>query len=252
MMAPCLVMVDANCLEVPPPAEVNAISMSLKSSLSLSSFTVSISPLNSYWFPALRGDPNNTNSSNGNSLSWSTRRNSCPTAPLTPTTATFILLPFIGSKCKNRNYFHEFRWVFIIFSLLPHLLFGQWHFDFEIDSVSASELCPGTGWEQVPEGRWNCSTADALAGEFSLKHEFDNPESGVDFLVYSHDRIDPNDSVLFSFRIRHGYTPSSANSWQIAFGAEFSPESQLVQKGIVVGVNFLASDDLVKIWNFVD
>ncbi len=104
----------------------------------------------------------------------------------------------------------------------------------------------------MPEGRWNCSTADALAGEFSLRHEFDNPESGVDFLVYSHDRIDPNDSVLFSFRIRHGYTPSSANSWQIALGAEFSPESQLIRKGIVVGVNFLASDDLVKIWNFVD
>ncbi len=104
----------------------------------------------------------------------------------------------------------------------------------------------------MPEGRWNCSTADALAGEFSLKHEFDNPESGVDFLIYSHDRIDPNDSMLFSFRIRHGYTPSSANNWQIALGAEFSPESQLIRKGIVVGVNFLASDDLVKIWNFVD
>jgi len=104
----------------------------------------------------------------------------------------------------------------------------------------------------VPEGRWNCSSDDALAGECSLKHEFDNPESGVDFLVYSHDRIDPSDSMLFSFRIRHGYTPSSANNWQIALGAEFSHEPPQIQNGIVVGVNYMGSDDLVKIWNLVD
>lgn len=104
----------------------------------------------------------------------------------------------------------------------------------------------------MPEGRWNCSSDDALAGAYSLKHEFDNPESGVDFLVYSQNRINPNDSLLFSFRIKHGYTPSSANNWQIALGAEFSHEFQQIQNGIVVGVNFMGSDDLVKIWTFVD
>ncbi len=116
----------------------------------------------------------------------------------------------------------------------------------------ASKLCPGSGWEQVPEERWNCSSDGALAGAYSLKHEFDNPESGVDFLVYSHGRINPNDTLLFSFRIRHGYTPSSANNWQIALGAEFSHESPQIQDGIVLGVNFLGSDDIVKIWNFMD
>jgi hypothetical protein len=129
---------------------------------------------------------------------------------------------------------------------------GQLHFDFEIDSSSASQLCPGSGWEQVPEGRWNCSTKAALAGTYSLMHGYDNSESGVDFLVFSHDRLNPNDSVILSFRIRHGYTPSSANNWQIALGAELSHEPPQIQSGILVGVNFMGSDDLIKIWNLLD
>lgn len=40
--------------------------------------------------PALRSEPNNSNSSTGKFLSANTLRNSCPTAPLAPTIATFI------------------------------------------------------------------------------------------------------------------------------------------------------------------
>jgi len=58
--------------------------------------------------------------------------------------------------------------------------------------------------------------------------------------------------MLFSFRIRHGYTPSSANNWQIALGAEFSHAPPQIQNGLVIGVNFMGSDDLVKIWSLVD
>jgi hypothetical protein len=155
-------------------------------------------------------------------------------------------------KCKNRNYFHEFRCILIIFSLLPHLLLGQGLFNFEKDSSATPDLCPGGGWEQIPEGRWNCSMERAIEGEFSLKHEFDNPESGCDFLIHSHQQIDPGDSLVLSFRVRHGYTPSSANNWQLALAAEFSHEAQKIQKGIVVGVNYKGSDDTVKIWNVGD
>lgn len=155
-------------------------------------------------------------------------------------------------KCKNRNYFYEFRCVLIIISLLPHLLFAQYHFNFEKDSSFASDACPGFGWEQVPSTRWICSTEQAIGGNFSLKHDFDNPDSGCDFLVFSHDRIGPWDTLQLSFRVRHGYTPSSANNWQIAIGAEFSRDPAQIQKGIVIGVNFTGSDDLVKIWNIGD
>ena len=95
--APCLVMVSAYSLEVPAPAEVKAISTPLKSSLCCKSFTSICLPRNVYFVPALRLEPNNTNSSNGKFLSSSTRRNSCPTAPLAPTIATFIFFCFLLS-----------------------------------------------------------------------------------------------------------------------------------------------------------
>ena len=88
--APYLVMVSANSFEVPPPADVNATSMSLKSSLCCKSFTSYSLPLKVYFFPAERSEPNNTRLSMGKSLSARMRRNSCPTAPLAPTIATFI------------------------------------------------------------------------------------------------------------------------------------------------------------------
>ena len=88
--APYLVIVFSNSLDVPAPAEVKAMSTPLKSSLCCKSFTSICLPRKVYVVPALRLEPNKTNSSIGKFLSSSTRRNSCPTAPLTPTIATFI------------------------------------------------------------------------------------------------------------------------------------------------------------------
>ncbi|MPM73628.1 hypothetical protein SDC9_120610 [bioreactor metagenome] len=100
--APYFVMVSANSLEVPAPAEVKAISTPLKSSLCCRSLTSICLPRKVYVVPALRLEPNKTNSSNGKFLSSSTRRNSCPTAPLTPTIATFIffLLFYVNKLFK--------------------------------------------------------------------------------------------------------------------------------------------------------
>ena len=74
--APYLVMVSANSFEVPAPAEVKAMSTSLKSSLCWSSFTVSSLPRKVYLVPALRSEPNNTNSSMGKFLSSRSLKNS--------------------------------------------------------------------------------------------------------------------------------------------------------------------------------
>ena len=88
--APYLVMSAANSLDVPAPALVNAMSTSLKSSLCWRSLTSYSLPRNVYLVPAERSLPNKTRSSIGKFLSSRTRRNSCPTAPLAPTIATFI------------------------------------------------------------------------------------------------------------------------------------------------------------------
>ena len=89
---PYLVIVSANSFDVPAPAEVKAISMSLKSSLCWSNFTVSSLPRKVYLLPALRSEPNSTSSSIGKFLWSRILRNSWPTAPEAPTIATFIFL----------------------------------------------------------------------------------------------------------------------------------------------------------------
>ncbi len=103
-------------------------------------------------------------------------------------------------------------------------------------------------WEQTPPGRWSCSGERPVEGRFSLQHSYDNPESGTDYLVLNHDLVNASDSVVFSFRVRHGYPPSSANNWQVALVADLAEGDGQIQSGIVLGVNYSDSDDLVKVW----
>ena len=89
--APCFVIVSAYSSEIEPPAETKATSISLKSSPCLSSRIVYSLPRKLITLPAERAEAKTSNLSilnDGRSIS--TRRNSCPTAPLTPTIATFI------------------------------------------------------------------------------------------------------------------------------------------------------------------
>ncbi len=95
---------------------------------------------------------------------------------------------------------------------------------------------------------------EVIEGASSLHHIFDNPEEACDYLVFRHDPISFSDSFSVSFRIRHGFAPSSQNNWQVAVAAEFMDgeappggEAKIVS-GIVLGVNYQGSDDLVKIW----
>ena len=126
---------------------------------------------------------------------------------------------------------------------------GQYRFDFENDS-SAVDECLGSAWIQVPEHRWCCDTIHPIEGLSSLHHSYDNPEDGCDYLVLKHDLIKPEEPFSFSFRIRHAYAPSSQNNWQLALGATLSdgPEPAILS-GLVFGVNFKGSDDLIKIWS---
>jgi len=159
----------------------------------------------------------------------------------------------MDSKCKNRNYFSHLRCVFIIFSLFLHLLLGpvvrgQYHFSFEKGTESGPDLFPESSWQQSPPDRWRLAEEGAIEGNYSLHHDYDNPESDCDYLIYNHHRPGNSDSLIFSFRVRHGYAPSSSNNWQLAFLADFQKEDMRIMEGIVLGVNFRGSDDLIRIW----
>ena len=109
--APNLVMSAANSFDVPAPAEVKAMSTSLKSSLCWSSFTVYSLPRKVYLVPALRLEPKSRRLSMGKSRSASTRRNSWPTAPLAPTIATFM-----WNKMRFSSFVLAFCFCFIAFA----------------------------------------------------------------------------------------------------------------------------------------
>src|ERR1017187_933849 len=90
---PCLAAIGANFLEIDPPALKNAMSTPLKL-FSVNSSTKSSLPRNAIFFPLEREDAKSTRSDRGKGRFSRQRKNSIPTAPVAPTTATlyFFLL----------------------------------------------------------------------------------------------------------------------------------------------------------------
>lgn len=141
--------------------------------------------------------------------------------------------------------------VLIFFSLLSVELSAQYLFDFEIDG---SDL-PGSYLEglflQLPQDRWEISSEGAISDNFSLHHSYDNEGTGCDFCLIMHDPLEMHDSLTISFRIRHGYPPSSSNNWQVAILsslAEGGNEEFRINNGLILGVNYEGADDMVKVW----
>ena len=118
-------------------------------------------------------------------------------------------------------------------------------FDFEQDSLD--------GWIQAPPDRWKIASEEAIEGMGSLHHAFDNPASGTDLIGTNLANPDLEDTLSFSFRIRHGYAPSSSNNWQF-FCLKDYPEGfkESAASGIVFGVNYTGYDDHLKIWQLGD
>ena len=134
--------------------------------------------------------------------------------------------------------------LFVIVSLFPYITCAQVSENFESGNL---EL-----WIQSPPGRWEISSEYPLNGSQSLHHAFDNASSGHDqiSLPVSNLHIDEG-TTTWSFIIRHGYPPSSLNNWGV-FLLSNRDATQMFPGGnilaYVIGVNYIGSDDLVKIW----
>jgi hypothetical protein len=161
------------------------------------------------------------------------------------------------SECKNHHFFALIRYFILIILLFPFKLEAQYRIDFETGSTGVENCCLEAGWRQVPGQRWCCDSIFPIEGNVSLRHSFDSSQEGCDFLVFRHDPLNIRDSFAYSFRIRHGFLPSNRNNWQLALGASFvDGADQLggenlephIFNGLVLGVNYTGSDDLVKIW----
>ncbi len=131
--------------------------------------------------------------------------------------------------------------------VLPFSSFAQFFFDFE-------QGLPA-GWTQDPPGRWDASTRSPLRGKASLKHIYDNPASGHDRISFSPGTPLFSSTLSWTFLLRHGYPPSSANNWAVFLLADggapqMIPGSNI--RGIAAGVNLTGSDDRLKLWYLHD
>ena len=141
--------------------------------------------------------------------------------------------------------------IWILFSCFPHFLCAQYYFDFEDGTAEGEGHDPFWKMEQVPAGRWQVTDENTISGFQSLQHSYDNPVAGIDYLVIQHEHAAAGGSLSLSFRIRHGYPPSGSNNWQAALLASAQKDGQEqveITEGIILGVNYRASDDLVRIW----
>ena len=143
-----------------------------------------------------------------------------------------------------------YRW--ILFSLLLFFIQGtvnsQVFLNFE-DSLL-------TGWTQNEDFRWEISGSSPLFGNFSLHHAYDNLSSGKDRISYSVHNLKPDSGlVTWNFVVMHEYPPSSSNNWSFFLmsdkdATEMYPGGDL--NGLVIGVNYTGSSDLVGLWKIVD
>jgi hypothetical protein len=134
--------------------------------------------------------------------------------------------------------------VILIVCLLPYMAYGQIVDDFEQGSLAR--------WKQNSDGRWNADTTQSIDGSFSLHHVFDNAEAGSDQVGIMTDSLQPSEgTVTWSFRIRHGYDPSSSNNWAVFLMSDTDPGLSYTDdgtNGFAIGVNLTGYDDTLRLW----
>ena len=130
-----------------------------------------------------------------------------------------------------------------LFSLWPFFLWGQITFDFENGSLEK--------WEQYPAERWAIISENSLNGSSLVKHVFDNPEAGCDKIFLPHEQILADSAIVWNFKISYNYKPSGSNNWSVfllsdGMGSKMEPDSSL--NALIIGVNYLGTDDFLSIY----
>ncbi len=132
----------------------------------------------------------------------------------------------------------------LLFSLIPCVLAGQVYIDFE-SGISDDWIFP-------ENGKWGLDDINPISGAYSLKHIYDNHESGSDIAYFPvRGLVMEGDKVEWQFRIRHAYNPSSSNNWSVILASESKPDQEIAggtSNGIVLGVNISGYDDTLKLW----
>lgn len=133
----------------------------------------------------------------------------------------------------------------MLFSLCPAIILGQVEIDFE-NGLS-------TGWEQFPSGRWDVSSEDPLSGNYSLRHIYDNSESGCDAISYHFGELLTDSLIRWKFLLHYDYKPSGSNHWTVFLMSEQGAANLMDSKNaLCIGVNRESTDDSLRIYRIMD
>jgi hypothetical protein len=107
-------------------------------------------------------------------------------------------------------------------------------------------------WKESVAGHWKADTSGALSGKYSLHHVYDNSLAGNDQIGIPIINLEPSMGLTkWSFKLRHGYDPSSSNNWGVFLISDNQP-SQMFPGGNVngyaIGVNLTGYDDTLRLW----
>ncbi|MCU0461781.1 MAG: lamin tail domain-containing protein [Bacteroidales bacterium] len=134
--------------------------------------------------------------------------------------------------------------VILLLLFFPYLSFGQIIDDFENEVI--------TNWTEGTAGHWGAEDDGSISGKYSLHHIFDNSASGSDCIGLPLTNLHPSEGITrWSFMIKHGYDPSSSNSWALFLMSDHDPANFAngsVVNGFAAGVNLSGYDDTLRIW----
>ena len=134
--------------------------------------------------------------------------------------------------------------VILVLWLMPALVCGQIFYDFESGSIGE--------WIIASGNHWAVDTILPVAGTYSLHHSYDNPDSGFDLACLEINDLVPSvGETKWSFKVRHGYDPSSSNNWCVFIMSDTGPGGMIPGgscNGFAAGVNVAGYDDTLRLW----
>jgi hypothetical protein len=134
--------------------------------------------------------------------------------------------------------------VILSFFFIPVPLFCQVADNFETGRIDE--------WVESTNNRWKADSTESINGKFCLYHVFDNPEAGNDQIGIALTDLKPSmGPASWSFKLRHGYDPSSSNNWGVFLISDSPPSSMIPGanvNGYIIGVNLTGYDDTLRLW----
>jgi hypothetical protein len=131
---------------------------------------------------------------------------------------------------------------------MPCMAYGQIIENFESGNLE--------GWIQSSPERWIADPLSSISGSYSLHHIFDNPDAGNDRVAIETKNFHPSLAPSgWTFTVRHGYEPSSANNWAVFLMSSSAPHLMSVApgtSGFAIGVNITGSDDSLRLVKIKD